>query len=141
MKVKEYLLRVKKIDNMIDRKLSEIDSVKSNAMSISCPIKDVNVQTSSSQDKLGDAVARYIELEEEVDYLTDKLCDLKEEIKNVLNHMSNEEYKIMLYEIYIQYHSVYELSKRNNKEYRSYKRMHIRALEEFEKTQYIVLRK
>ena len=80
MDTKQYLGQIERLDRMIQNKLSEIAQLKHMATSITAAPKEVNVQVSSGKDRLGNTVAKLIDLEKETDRLVDEYIDKRKRI-------------------------------------------------------------
>lgn len=95
---REQLEQVKKLDYEINLKLLRLQSLKELATSIGVNLKEVVVQSSGQKDKVSSCVVRIIELEEEINKLTDHFVYTKEnilsEMENVLGIHSNE-YRVL----------------------------------------------
>lgn len=87
MKAKEYLQQIQKCDRMIENKLSEIDSLRGLAESVTSTWKEDIVQSSGAGDELGDTVAKIVDLQNEINADIDKLVDLKREIMVVIDQL------------------------------------------------------
>lgn len=129
---KEYLLSVKRLDNMINDKLDEIYRLKTKATSITVPCDKERVQCSSSQDRQGDYISQIIDLEKDVDVLTDILIDTKRNIKTICSRM-NPFYGSMIKKRYIQNMSLSQIATIYNIKIGKTKYNHKKAVEEFEK--------
>ena len=70
MKAKEYLLQVKKLDQMIQNKKVEKEMWMSMALSTTAPSDGERVQSSGSQQKMVDAVIRSVGLDVDWDPTT-----------------------------------------------------------------------
>lgn len=88
MITKERLEEIKRLDDEINLKLSEIASLRDISISITAVMKDEVVQSSKEPDKMGTCVAKIVDLENEVNALTDRFVDLRtellEEVKRIL---------------------------------------------------------
>jgi hypothetical protein len=102
MITKQQLEEIKQLDDAINIKLSEIEALRDIATSISAVLKDEVVQSSKQSDKVASCVAKIIDLETEVNELTDRLIDTREmllkEITRILGHGAVE-FKV----IYLKY--------------------------------------
>lgn len=115
MKAQEYLKQVEKLNVLINNKIAEKAQwkdialgVTSGGQSIMIEVKGKKelhnmekVQSSGSQSKLADAIARCIDIEAEIDRLVDKLIDLKQEIIGTIELLNATEYDV-LHKRYIQ---------------------------------------
>ena len=89
--------------------------------------------TSPNQDKIGTNIAKIDEMERKLDEIIDDYIALKEKIKQQINKLPKEKHKIILYEKYIKFKSISEISKKMDMTDRGCKKAHKKALEEFEK--------
>ena len=62
MNTKQYLNQVRRSDRMINNKLSEIYQLKTLATSISVATDGDRVQSSGNKDRMGNTVARLVDL-------------------------------------------------------------------------------
>ena len=101
MTAKEYLLQVKKLDMMISNKLQEVEHWKCIATSTTTSGDGERVQASGSQQKMADAVARYMDIERDINAAIDELVDRRQEIIQTIEQLPVTEYDI-LHKVYIQ---------------------------------------
>lgn len=91
MNVKSYLLQVRKCDMTIDRKLLERQRLMGMALSITAQIKEDGASGGGgASDKLGEAVAKIVDLDAEIDRQIDKLVDLKRKIISTIDEMDGQ---------------------------------------------------
>lgn len=98
MKAKEYLKQLQKLNRMIENKLMEKEQWKTIACGISAPTAPetgVRVQKSGSQQKMADAVARYLDMETEIDQCIDQLVDARKEIISVIEQLPPTQYDLL----------------------------------------------
>lgn len=100
MKAKDYLLQVEKANKMIDNKLVELEQWKAMATGITANAEGERVQSSGSQQKMADAVSRYVDIQNEVDKQIDRLVELKKEVISTIEQLPSDEYD-MLHKMYI----------------------------------------
>lgn len=106
MTVKEQLENIRILSTMIDSKVSEIQSLRDIATSVVGVLKDVPEHAvGTSSDKVGNTVAKIIDLENEVKHDLEKLLDLRQESLKLIEQVNDPtEYKI-LYMRYFQFKS------------------------------------
>ena len=80
MKTKDYLSQVSRLNKMINNKLSEISQLRELSVSISAIGNDEKVQTSPNFDKIGTAIAKIDELENNLDKMIDEYLVKRERI-------------------------------------------------------------
>jgi len=127
MEAKKFLKQLEKLDLMITNKLAEKQQWKAIATGTTASIGGERVQSSGSQQKMADAVSRYIDIEREIDEQIDKLIDTKQDVISVIEQLKPIEYDI-LHKIYVQYIKLYEVPDIYGKTYSWATTVHGRAL-------------
>lgn len=87
MTAKEYLSQVRKIDIMINYKQRQLDELKHTADSVTANASSERVQSSGTQDRVGQIVARIVDLQNEINRDIDRLVDIKREIMSVVDQL------------------------------------------------------
>ena len=100
---KAYLMQVELYDTHINNKLEELARLKELLRHITSSIKDVPVHGGGNQDKLGSAVSKIVDLENEINEKIDDLIWLKERLMNCINRLSKPEYITVLERRYFKY--------------------------------------
>ena len=129
---KRYLGQIRHLDNVIENRIREMSRLREKITSISSEIKGDRVQSSSSKDRVGDAVAKLVDLEREIDGLVDKFIDQKRVISEQLESLSEPDYYQILYLRYVERKSFCEISCDMDRPERTIKRIHDRGMDEFE---------
>lgn len=101
MDAKKYLQQVNKLNKLIENKMIEKEQWKSIATSTGTFSDGERVQSSGSQQKMADAVCKYVEIEAEIDECIDRYIDMKAEAIRMIEQLPAVEYDI-LHKIYIQ---------------------------------------
>lgn len=127
MKAKDFLKQPKKLDKMIENKLIEKEQWKSIATGTTAQMGGERVQSSGSQQKMADAIDRYMDIEAEIDHAIDRLVERKNDVISVIEQLNATEYDI-LHKVYIQYLTLYDVSVVYNKTYSWATTIHGRAL-------------
>ena len=109
MDAKDFLRQLKKIDCMIENKLVEKQQWQAIAMGTTAQMGGERVQASSSQQKMADAVGRYMDIEREVDECIDRLFDTKKDVISVIEQLETSQYDI-LHKKYVQYLTFLEIA-------------------------------
>lgn len=133
MTTKQYLNQVDRLDKTINNKLAEIYQLKSLACNISVVIDGEKVKSSGSQDRLGDAMAKIIDMERETDEIIDKMVDLKKKIVLQIESLENTNHYEILFARYIKRDSFEDIVKKTHYSRQQVWRIHSEALNEFEK--------
>lgn len=127
MDAKQFLKQLEKLDLMIGNKLAEKQQWKAIATGTTASIGGERVQSSCSQQKMADAVSRYVDIEREIDEQIDKLIDAKQDVISVIEQLKPIEYDL-LHKIYVQYIKLYEVPDIYGKTYSWATTVHGRAL-------------
>lgn len=101
MTTKQYLKQIERLDLMIENKLSELYNLKNMAVSIGSPSNNDRVQSSSSYDKIGDKVAKLVDMESEVDKLVDAYIATRKKIISQIDAMENKNSYSILTDVYV----------------------------------------
>lgn len=133
MTTKEYLSQVSRINKMINNKLSEVYQIKTLACSISVAVGEERVQSSGSQDRLGNTVAKFVDLEKEVDVMIDELIEKRKILINQIDSLENEIYYELLTLKYIKGDKLDKIADDMGYSFRQITRIHGAALLDFEK--------
>lgn len=97
----DYLKQPQRLEVMINNKLIERQQLKDIAFSITANSDGERVQSSGSQQKMANAVDRWVDMEAEINDLIDRLVDTKKEIITTIEKLSTAEYDV-LHKRYIQ---------------------------------------
>lgn len=132
MKAKDFLKQLQKLDLMIQNKIIEREQWKCIAMGSSSHSEGDRVQSSGSQQKMADAVAKYVDMEREIDQCIDTLIDTKKDVIRVIEQLDGAEYDL-LHKIYVQHITLYEVASMYRKTYSWATTIHGRALKNVQK--------
>ena len=134
MTTKQYLNQLHRIDQIINNKLSEIYQLKNLACSISVSSDSDRVQTSSDQDPLGSAVAKIVDLENEVNDCIDHFSEKRRKIIMQIDSIENQMQYQVLFSRYIERKTFEKIADDNGYSVRQILRIHGEALVQFEKS-------
>lgn len=132
MTTKEYLNQVDRLNRMIDNKLSEIYQLKTLVCSISVATNSEKVKSSLSQDKMGDTIAKIVDMEKEADNMIDKMLDIKQKIVSQIESIKDTNYYDVLCCRYIKRMTFEKISEKLHYSKMQVIRIHEKALEQFE---------
>lgn len=102
MKAKNYLMQIKNMDARINTDLEELAALETLATKTTSVIGDERVQSSGSQQKMADAVAKIVELKEKINREIDRFVDFKSEAKNLIFSVCDSDCIDLLYKRYFQ---------------------------------------
>jgi len=148
MEAKEFLNQVKKLDVMIENKLIEKQQWKNIAMNVTSGANTVlvkvkgkdkyelqnmeKVQSSGNQQKMADAIHRYVDLEAEIDRCVDKLIEIKKDVISVIEQLNPAEYDL-LHKVYIKHIDLAVAADKCERSYNWAKSVHGQALKNVQK--------
>lgn len=133
MNTKQYLNQVRRYDRMISNKLSEIYQLKTLATSISVATDGDRVQSSGSKDRMGNTVARLVDLERETDKLIQVYTEKRQVIISQIDSMEDMNFYDVLFHRYIEGKTFEAISEDIHYSWRQVMRIHDDALAAFEK--------
>lgn len=133
MKTKDYLSQVSRLNKMINNKLSEISQLRELSVSISAIGNDEKVQTSPNFDKIGTAIAKIDELENNLDKMIDEYLVKRERIIAQIDTMEEESVYQILFSRYIEKKTFEKIATEMKYSWRQIVRLHGKALQQFEK--------
>lgn len=128
---KKYLQQIGQCDDRINAMLAEVDGLYAMITKITPTLKQDIVTGGGSQDKIGEAVAKIVDLKEEINREIDRFVDLKREAAAMLNKLENHLYYIILHRRYMQHETLEEIAADMHYTYRWVCILHGRALQAF----------
>lgn len=131
-KAQKYLMQVKLYDTHIDNKVQELDRLKVMATKITTTLSLAPGSGSGNQDKLGDAVAKIVDLQREVNQAIDVYVDKKREISSLIERIKDPDQLAVLHKRYIQYKHWEQIACEMGFTYRNVCYIHGRALQAVE---------
>ena len=131
---KEYLEQIKWFDVLIDSKLEELTTLNSVVKRIT-PVMNTTGGGSGSgnQDRLGDTIAKIVDLQQEINRDVDMFVDRKREAARLLKKIAQAEYFQVLHKRYVLYESFEKIATEMNYTYRGVCYVHGRALQAFDR--------
>lgn len=129
MDAKKYLQQVSKLNKLIENKMIERAQWKAMATSTGTFSDGERVQSSGNQQKMAEAVGRYVDIEKELDACIDRYIDTKNEVIRTIEQLPAAEYDV-LHKIYIQEKSLSDVATIYDRAYSWATMVHGRALKE-----------
>lgn len=126
---KEYLNQVRLCDTKINNKLEELSRLRDMVTKITATLKADVVGGGGSQDKLGDAVARIVDLQREINAAVDDYVDRSRAIAAIIDKISDAEQLQVLHKRYFEYKKWEEIACEMHMTYRNVCYIHGRALQ------------
>ena len=126
---KAYLRKIELLDAHINNRLNDLHTLRTLATKITATISPVAVTGSSGQDKLGDAVAKIVDLQEEINQKIDRFVDMKREISMVLEKVQDPDQVKVLHKRYFEYKPWERIACEMNYSFRNVCYIHGKALQ------------
>ena len=133
MTAKEYLGQAYRLDQHINSKLQQIESLRSLTQRVTVAYGGEVVSHTRNVTSLQDTIARLTEAEEELNREIDRLVDLKIEIAGVISQVHNESYRLILEKRYLCFLSWDQIGTDLNYTHRWLLTKHDRAIDVVEK--------
>lgn len=133
MTAKEYLQRIRHIDNIIKSKIdvvSRLREISTKVGSIDTTVDKVQVPYKSRMEAI---IVKIADLEADIDKDIDKLITLKKEVMGRIDSLTNNDHKLLLNLRYLNLCSWEEIAVKMSYTYRWTLVMHGRALKAFDK--------
>ena len=132
MTAKQYLQQSFRLNAKIDADLLEVERLRALATSVSSPdLSQDRVQTGTVSDRIGNTVAKIIDLEREINAEIDRFVDLKREIRERIDKVASEDFRIILQKRYLNFQKWEQIAVDLNYTYRHVTRLHGEAIQAF----------
>ena len=128
MAAKDYLSQAYRIDQRINSKLEQVQSLRELATKATATLNDNPASGSRNVHSMSDIIAKMIDLENEINADIDRLVDLKREIVTVIKRVANPEYQTLLELRYLCFKSWEHIAVQMNYDVRTIYRIHDRAI-------------
>ena len=89
MESAKYLREIKRLDSIINSGIAEMDAIYAMITRITPVLKDDVVTGSGNSDKIGNAIAKLVDMREELNRDVDKLVDKKREASALLKKLQS----------------------------------------------------
>lgn len=129
---KAYLRKIELMDAHINNKLNDLFALRTMVTKITSTISPVVASGTGSQDKLGDAIAKIVDLQNEINKDIDKYVDAKREVSAVLDKLQDPDHVKVLHKRYIEYKPWEQIACEMNFTYRNVCYIHGKALQAVE---------
>lgn len=126
---KAYLLQVKLYDEHINNKLEELQRLKDLSLKITSSLRPDVVSASGNHDKIGDVVAKIVDLEEDINQAVDRYVDKKREIGKLLEKIQDPDQLEVLYKRYFHHENWEQIACEMGYTFRNVCYIHGRALQ------------
>ena len=127
MTIKEYLSQAYRIDQRIDSKLEQVQSLRDLAAKATSTLSDTYSGNSNKQ-KMEGVIVKIIDLENEIKEEIDRLVCLKRKIVSMIKQVKNPEYQTLLERRYLCFKTWEQIAVEMNYDLSWLHRLHKKAL-------------
>lgn len=129
---KDYLRQIRRIDEQVNSKLAEVERLNDMLTRITPILKDDGgAHADGNQDKFSGAIAKIVDLKDEINRDIDRLVDLKKEAYDLLHGVQNQTYQTLLHKRYFLFESFEKIAVDLGYTYRNVCYIHGKALVAF----------
>ena len=133
MDAKEYLGQVRLFDELIQNKAVEAYQLRCLAASCTAPTDREPMGSGGVSDRVGNIVAKLVDLENETNNIIDRYIDLKQDCIKLIESVKNPLWYTILHKYYIQYKSLVQIAEEEGYAYQYVCEVHLKALAEVQK--------
>lgn len=133
LNAKEYLNRVRFADISINTKNDELYHLKLKSLQVSPQSQGERVQSSGSGGDFTKIIDKIVLLQAKINEEVDQLVELKEQARTLIHMLTDERYKTVLTEYYLNHKTWEQVADCMNYDLRWVYRIHGKALKEFSK--------
>ena len=130
--VKSYLRKIELYDTHINNLTQDIETLRSMTTKITACMNQVVVSGSGNQDKLGDAIAKIVDLEGRIYKKVGLYVDLKEKVIELIERVSDPDQVKVLHKRYAEYKQWEEIACEMKCTFRNVCYIHGKALQALE---------
>ncbi len=127
MQAKEFLLKIRKFDKLIENKLAEIQQWKDISTSATANMFGERVASSHNPRSKENAICKYMDLEAEIQKDVENLIKTKKDVISVIEQLDTIEYDV-LHKIYVQSFTLQDVASLYQRNYGWATTTHGRAL-------------
>lgn len=129
MTAREYLGQAYRLDQWINSKLRQVENLRSLTQRVTASYGREPVSHTRNVTSLEDSIIRLMEAEEQINQQIDKMVNLKMDIAALIDHVRNENYRLILEKRYLCFLSWDEIATDMHYSSRWVRNVHERALE------------
>ena len=129
MTAREYLGQAYRLDQWINSKLRQVENLRSLTQKVTASFGREPVSHTRNVTSLEDSIIRLMEGEEQINQQIDKMVNLKMDIAALIDHVRNENYRLILEKRYLCFLSWDEIATDMHYSSRWVRNVHERALE------------
>ena len=130
---KSMLRKIKLYDACINSKIEELERLKDMVTHITTAFGSEPVVGCGNGDKIGNTVAKIVDLQNEINQEIDNFVDLKRQVNKILGFMENPYQMQVLHKRYFRYEKWEQIACDMGYSYQGVLKLHGRGLQAFEK--------
>jgi DNA-directed RNA polymerase specialized sigma24 family protein len=131
-KEKLFLQQIQKLDKLIENKMVEVRQLKELATSTAGDLTGDKVQSTPNPHRIAETIAKYVDLEKEINEDIDRLIDARRDIISVIEQLNAVEYDV-LHKLYVQNFTFQDVATAYDMSYSWATTVHGRALKHVRK--------
>lgn len=128
MTIKEYLSQAYRLDQRINSKIEQINSLHDLAAKASTTISETSCCSSANKQRMENNIVKIVDLEREINEDIDKLIEVKKDIVEMVKKVENPEYQTLLERRYLCFKKWEQIAMEMNYDLRYIHKLHLRAL-------------
>lgn len=128
MNTREYLNQIQRYDRVIRNKYVELEQLESHATGLISFSYGDRVQTSGSQDKIGDLVAKIVDLQSEIADDTNEYLEKKTQVIKTIDSVKNSVLYDILFKKYVEGKTLDIIADEIGYSYQRIKELHLSAI-------------
>ena len=128
MTARDYLGQAFRLDQRINSKIEQVSSLNDLAVKCTSSVTGMPHNPNKGSDSMGDAIAKIVDLQREINKDIDVLVDLKAEIYSVVQAIDNVECRTLLELRYLSFMRWEEIAEKLNYGMENVYRLHRKAL-------------
>lgn len=133
MNAKEYLTQIKKLNVLIENKLTEVERLRDRAESVTACVGGEKVKSTSRSDNMENTIIKLIDMSRAIEKEVDKLVELKTEATHVIDMLDKADEINLLYKRYIQFKTWEQIAEEMDYSLQGIYKMHGFALQKVQK--------
>ena len=132
MKAVKYLEQIEACDMKINNKLLEREQWLTLATKVNCSAEGERVQSSGNPDKVADAVVKMVEIDEAINNMIDDFIEVKQEVTDTINQLSDVKLIQVIHMKYVQYMSFADIALKMEYSYKWIVKIHSDGIKEID---------
>lgn len=133
MTAKQYLRQLERINLIINSKQLQLDELRAFGAGLRAIDYAADKIQTSPRDRMAETMARWVDLEGEINQIIDNYVDTKNRIVNEINSIPDARYMSVLYKRYVEFKTLTAIAYEMHYEYTWACKLHGEALQAFDR--------